>query len=61
MGNSIRSIEFFTCLNCGMNYTATKERHHHSHSGRFECKVCSREVHAWSGLDEFYGWKVESS
>ena len=61
MGNSIWSIEYFTCPNCGMDYTATKEQDQHKHSGRFECGVCMSEVHAWSGPYQFYGWKAENT
>ena len=57
MANSIWTIEEFTCPNCGMNYAATKEKHPHKHSGSFNCKVCESEVHAWSGLYDFFDWK----
>jgi hypothetical protein len=60
MANSIWTIEYFTCLKCGMNYSATKEQHQHKYSGSFACKVCASEVHAWSGPYHFYGWKTES-
>jgi hypothetical protein len=27
-------------------------------SGSFECAVCKTEVHAWSGLYDFFDWKA---
>jgi hypothetical protein len=58
MANSIWTIEEFSCPGCGMNYTATKEKHADKHSGRFRCGVCSAEVHAWSGDHHFFGWEA---
>jgi len=42
-----------------MNYSATKEQHPDKHSGSFDCKVCGAEVHAWSGVYDFFGWKID--
>jgi hypothetical protein len=58
MASGIWTSEHFTCLDCGMSYTATKERQPDKHSGSFECIVCKTEVHAWSGLYDFFDWKV---
>jgi len=56
MANSIWTIEEFTCPSCGMNYTATKEKHSDKHSGSFKCSVCNAEVHTWSDYHHFFGW-----
>jgi predicted RNA-binding Zn-ribbon protein involved in translation (DUF1610 family) len=58
MANSIWTTEEFTCPGCGMDYAATREQHSHKHSGKFECRVCETEVHAWSGPYDFFGWKT---
>ena len=61
MASSIWTTEEFTCPGCGMDYTATREQHPHKHAGSFECRVCQTEVHAWSGTDDFFGWKTIKS
>ena len=61
MAAGIWTIEHFTCPNCGMNYVATKEQHSEKQSGSFSCKVCNGEVHAWSGLDGFFDWKIDKA
>jgi len=43
-----------------MNYTATKEKHPDKHTGSFECRVCQTEVHAWSGLYDYFDWKTNN-
>ena len=58
MANSIWTIEEFTCPSCGMNYTATKEKHSDKRSGSFRCSVCNAEVHAWSGYHSFFNWET---
>jgi predicted RNA-binding Zn-ribbon protein involved in translation (DUF1610 family) len=55
---SIWTTEQFTCPDCGMGYTATKEQLPDKHSGSFECIVCNTEVHTWSGRYDFFDWKV---
>jgi hypothetical protein len=57
MANSIWTTEEFSCPSCGMNYSATKEKHTDKHSGSFKCSVCNAEVHAWSGPHHFFGWQ----
>lgn len=57
MASGIWTTEHFTCPNCGMNYVATKEQHSDKRSGSFECTVCKTEVHAWSGVYDFFDWK----
>lgn len=59
MASGIWTTEDFTCPSCGMNYTATKEQYPDKHSGSFECTVCNTEVHAWSGLYDFFDWKAD--
>ena len=59
MASGIWTIEDFNCPGCGMYYTATREQHSHKHSGRFECRICTTEVHAWSGLYDFFDWKAD--
>jgi hypothetical protein len=59
MASGIWTTEYFTCPDCGMNYTATREQHPDKHSGSFECAVCKAEVHAWSGLYDFFDWKAD--
>jgi len=61
MENSIWTIEHFSCPNCGLPYTATREHHPDpdKHSGSFKCEVCATKVHAWSGNYDFFDWKVD--
>jgi predicted RNA-binding Zn-ribbon protein involved in translation (DUF1610 family) len=59
MARGIWTTEYFSCPDCGMNYSATKEQHPDKHSGSFDCKVCGAEVHAWSGVYDFFGWKID--
>jgi hypothetical protein len=59
MASGIWTTEQFTCPGCGMDYAATKEQHPHKHTGRFECGICKAEVHAWSGLYDFFDWKAK--
>jgi hypothetical protein len=58
MTKSIWTIEEFSCPGCAMDYEATREPHPTKRSGRFECRVCQTEVHAWSGPYELFGWKT---
>jgi hypothetical protein len=44
-----------------MPYTATKERHHDKLSGRFNCQICGVEVHAWSGVHDFFDWMIDKA
>jgi hypothetical protein len=37
----------------------TKEQHPERRSGSFESKVCKTEVHARSGLYEFFDWTAD--
>ncbi len=57
MANSIWTTEQFTCLGCGIEYTATKEERPDKCSGTFKCSVCHAEVHSWSGRLSFFGWE----
>ncbi len=59
MASPIWTTEYFTCPSCGMAYTATKEQHSDKHSGSFNCRICGTEVHAWSGLYDFFDWKFD--
>jgi hypothetical protein len=61
MAGSLWTIEFFSCPNCALPYSATKEQHSGKHSGSFACEVCGSEVHAWSGNHDFFDWKVGQS
>jgi hypothetical protein len=36
----------------------TKEQHSDKRSGSFKCLVCKAEVHAWSGVYDFFDWKA---
>jgi len=58
MASSIWTTEHFTCPNCGIEYAATKEQHSSRHSGSFKCEVCKAEVHAWSGVHDFFDWNA---
>ena len=58
MANSLWTTEQFTCSSCGMNYTATREEQHEKRSGNFRCSVCDTEIHAWSGYQDFFNWKI---
>ena len=42
-----------------MDYDATREQHSDKHSGSFKCGICQAEVHAWSGLYDFFDWKAK--
>ena len=59
MASEIWKTEYFSCPNCGLPYTATREQHATKHSGSFSCEVCGVKVHAWSGYYEFFDWKVD--
>ena len=59
MASDIWTTEYFSCPNCGLPYTATKEQHPDKHSGSFSCEVCGIKVHAWSGNYDFFDWKVD--
>jgi hypothetical protein len=59
MAGSIWTIEFFSCPNCALPYTATKEQHSTKQTGSFSCEVCGGKVHAWSGNYDFFDWKVD--
>ena len=60
MASGIWTTEYFTCSGCALEYAATKEQHSSRHSGRFECTFCQAEVHAWSGLHDFFHWKAQT-
>ena len=40
MAGTLWTIEYFSCPNCGLPYTATREQHPYKHSGSFSCEVC---------------------
>jgi hypothetical protein len=61
MASGIWTTEYFTCPDCGMDYAATKEQHPDKRSGSFNCKICKGEVHTWSGLYDFFDWKVNKA
>jgi len=61
MASGIWTTEYFTCPNCGLAYIATREQHPDKHSGNFNCEVCGVEVHAWSGVYDFFGWKIDQA
>jgi predicted RNA-binding Zn-ribbon protein involved in translation (DUF1610 family) len=61
MASGIWTTEHFTCPDCGMPYTATREEHPDKHSGSFMCRVCGGEVHAWSGVYDFFDWKTDKA
>ena len=58
MARSIWTTEYFDCPKCRMPYAATKEGHAERRSGSFNCQICGTEVHAWSGLHDFFDWKI---
>jgi predicted RNA-binding Zn-ribbon protein involved in translation (DUF1610 family) len=55
------TTEYFSCPNCGVPYTATREQHADKQSGNFRCEVCGSKVHTWSGNYDFFNWKVEQA
>jgi hypothetical protein len=61
MASDIWMIEYFTCPNCGLPYTATREKHPNKHFGSFKCEVCETKVHVWSGNYDFFDWKVDQA
>jgi hypothetical protein len=52
-----RVFERFKCPKCGLEYRGTKEPFPFIRAGRFDCIVCTTEVHAWSGNYDYVGWK----
>ncbi|MDR3484544.1 MAG: hypothetical protein P4M05_06505 [Bradyrhizobium sp.] len=58
MASGIWTTEYFSCPDCGLPYTARRERHQYKQSGSFSCEVCGSKVHAWSGNYEFFDWEV---
>jgi len=58
MSNGTRTTIYFTCRECGMNYTAMREQHADQHSGRFDCNDCGEPVHDWTGFYSFSYWKA---
>ena len=48
----------FVCLKCGRGYRATQEQFPYERPGRFDCKDCNAEVHSWTGVYDFIGWKA---
>ena len=61
MASGIWTTEYFSCPNCGLPYTATREHHPDKRSGSFSCEVCGSEVHAWAGPYDFFDWKVDQA
>lgn len=61
MANTIWTTEEFSCPSCGMNYTATREEYPDRRSGDFSCRICSAEVHTWSGHHHFFNWQAVRS
>ena len=61
MASGIWTTEYFSCPNCGLPYTATREHHPDKRIGSFSCDVCASEVHAWSGQYDFFDWKVDQA
>ena len=61
MASGIWTTEYFTCPDCGMPYSATKEEHPDKRSGSFSCNICGGEVHAWSGVYDFFDWKTDKA
>jgi hypothetical protein len=59
MAGSLWTTEFFSCPNCGLDYSATREQLSARHSGSFACEICGVEVHAWSGNYDFFDWKID--
>jgi predicted RNA-binding Zn-ribbon protein involved in translation (DUF1610 family) len=55
------TIEYFSCPNCGVPYTATREQYADKQSGNFRCEVCGSKVHTWSGNYDFFDWKVDQA
>jgi predicted RNA-binding Zn-ribbon protein involved in translation (DUF1610 family) len=61
MVGNIWTIEYFSCPNCGVPYTATREQHADKQSGNFRCEVCGSKVHTWAGNYDFFDWKVDQA
>jgi len=59
MASTIWTTEYFSCPNCGLPYTATREQHATRHTGSFSCEVCGVKVHVWSGNYDFFDWQVD--
>jgi hypothetical protein len=50
----------FSCPKCCFCYEATQEQHPDKHFGSFKCQDCKAEVHAWSGIFNFFDWKAKT-
>jgi hypothetical protein len=49
----------FSCPKCGVYYQATQEQRPDKHFGSFKCEDCKAEVHAWSGIYDYFDWKAK--
>jgi predicted RNA-binding Zn-ribbon protein involved in translation (DUF1610 family) len=59
---NIRSESFavtvhFSCPKCGLSYKVIQEKVPEKRTGRFDCMDCRAELHVWSGIYDFTGWK----
>jgi predicted RNA-binding Zn-ribbon protein involved in translation (DUF1610 family) len=61
MASGIWTTELFSCPDCAMEYTATREQLPEKHSGSFNCQVCGGEVHAWTGPYHLFDWKMKKT
>jgi len=48
----------FVCPKCGRGYCAIQEQFPYERPGRFDCIDCNTEVHSWTGVYDFIGWKA---
>jgi hypothetical protein len=61
MTSVYRTIKFFDCPNCGLGYRGIQKPLPFLRAGRFDCVVCTAEVHAWCGYYDFDLWRVTAA
>jgi len=59
MTSGTQTTVIFSCPKCCLFYEATQEQHPDIRAGSFKCKECNAEVHTWSGVYNFFGWKAK--
>jgi peptide subunit release factor 1 (eRF1) len=59
MTSGTQTTVIFSCPKCSLFYEATQEQHPDIQVGSFKCKECNAEVHTWSGVYDFFGWKAK--
>ena len=58
MTSGTQTSEVFLCPKCGLGYRVIRVQFPEMRPGRFECIDCRTEVHSWSGVYDYIGWKA---